>query len=302
MGLVIIAAFIVLLERASILMLTIALPLTLAWIMFCVGLQLTPADFLRVFKAPKWIGLGLFAQLLLLPLIVWGLVSAFSIPSVIAIGLYLIALSPGGNTSNAITGLLGGNVALSTTLTAISSLIIPFTFPLLLPVFVDGAALSISPVKSFLQLTMISILPMLLGMLVYFQSKHHLWLLSPIKIAQKTSLFALFLVVLITVLSNQQVLAKLISQAAFYVLLLCVVAMIAGVLLAKLFKADSIIAKTFAVEVGIQNAGTAIFVAIYQLQSPELAITPLLYGVLMNVPVVLLIVFAKKLKPISNMT
>lgn len=76
--------------------------------------------------------------------------------------------------------------------------------------------------------------------------------------------------------------------------LLCLLGMGLGVVCAKLLSGDAKLTKTFAIEVGIQNAGTAIFVAIVQLQQPELALTPLLYGVLMNLPAVILIVWNKQ--------
>lgn len=109
-------------------MLTIGLPLALAWMMFCVGLTLTLADFKRVGQYPSVAFAGLCAQLLGLPAIAFVLVYMLNLPEVVAIGLWILALAPGGASSNAISHLAGGDAALSITMTAISSLIIRLAY------------------------------------------------------------------------------------------------------------------------------------------------------------------------------
>ncbi len=277
-------------------MLTIALPLTLAWILFCVGLGLSPADFSRVLRNPKWVIIGLLSQFIILPATAWLMIQTFNIPTVIATGLILLALSPGGNTSNAITALARGDVALSTSLTAISSLLIPFSYPILFSLLTDSASLVLSPLQTSSQLLLITVLPLLVGMSVRQLSQSdrvstaHCLLNRFIKFAPKTNLIALAVIVFITVVSNQQVLPHLVSTASFYVLLLCLLAMSFGLMIAIFFNASRVLQRTLAIEVGIQNAGTAIFVAIVQLQQPALAVTPLLYGILMNIPALLIII------------
>ncbi|WP_394209938.1 bile acid:sodium symporter family protein [Enterovibrio calviensis] len=277
-------------------MLTIGLPIALAWMMFCVGLTLSLADFKRVLQFPGKISAGLAAQLIGLPLIAYGLIQLLNLPPVVAVGLWILALAPGGASSNAISHLAGGDSALSITMTAISSLIIPFSLPLLLPIVLplllpivlpDVAATL--PVKTaILQLVAVTLMPVVLGMLL----KRFIiatWFDKFTHAAGRTALWALFFTVAITLAANTKVFYQLFSVASLAVLLLCLLGMGLGALVAKGFGDDAKLTKTFSIEVGIQNAGTAIFVAVVQLQQPELALTPLLYGILMNIPVVLLI-------------
>lgn len=269
-------------------MLTIALPLALAWMMYCVGLTLTLADFKRVATYPKQILAGLSAQLIGLPILAYALIHFIALPEPIAVGLWILALAPGGASSNAITHLSGGDSALSLTLTAVSSLIIPLSLPLMLPLILTDAQLVIPIKMAILQLMAVSFVPVMIGMLM----KHYIkaeWFSSFIIFTGRSSLWALFFTVSITLAANTKVFNQLFSVASIAVTLLCVSGMILGVVVAKLLRGDKRLVKTFAIEVGIQNAGTAIFVAAVQLQRPELALTPLLYGVLMNIPAFILI-------------
>lgn len=274
-------------------MLTIGIPVTLAWVMFCVGLSLQMADFKRATQFPMQIIAGLAAQLIGLPIIAFILIQVLALPPAVAIGLWLLALAPGGASSNAITHLCGGDSALSITMTAFSSLLIPFTIPLLLPVIMTDVVINMPLKTAVLQLLVVTFLPVVLAMLLkhYFTSTRmqHFY-----QQAQGSSLWALGVMVLLTVTGNLAAMQQLFSIAALAVLLLCLSAMLLGLFVAKLIGGDKKLGKTFAVEVGIQNAGTAIFVAVVLLQQPELALTPLLYGVLMNIPAALLIWLTNK--------
>ena len=112
----------------------VILPLALALMMFSMGLSLSKRDFVRVFSYPKAIVIGVLLQLLLLPAIAWGIIlsaNAFApLAQVTAIGLLILAACPGGASSNIISHLSGGNGALSISMTAVVSLLIPFLLPL----------------------------------------------------------------------------------------------------------------------------------------------------------------------------
>lgn len=269
-------------------MLTVALPIALAWMMFCVGLTLSVADFKRVGQFPGRVLLGLSAQLLGLPLLAFVMIWLFALPESVAIGLWLLALAPGGASSNAITHMSGGDSALSITMTAISSLIIPFSLPLMLALVVPDAQL-IFPLKTaILQLAAVTLVPVLLGMAI----KHWVtgsWFDRFSQFAGRSALGALFLTVMVTVAANSGVFHQLFSFASVAAVSLCLAGMLLGASAAKLFRGDKALVKTMAIEVGVQNAGTAIFVAVVQLQRPELALTPLLYGLLMNLPAFVMI-------------
>ncbi|WP_281544260.1 bile acid:sodium symporter [Grimontia sp. SpTr1] len=274
-------------------MLTIGLPIALAWMMFCVGITLSLADFKRVAEYPGKIAAGLTAQLVGLPLIAYILIHVFALPEVVAVGLWILALAPGGASSNAISHLAGGDSALSITMTAVSSLIIPFSLPLMLPLVLSDVS-AVIPVKTaILQLVAVTLLPVTIGMLLNHLVKGEGVTRFSV-LAGKSALWALFFTVAVTLAANTAVFSQLFSVASVMVLLLCLLGMGLGVAVSKLFSGDRKLTRTFAIEVGIQNAGTAIFVAVVQLQQPELALTPLLYGVLMNIPAVILIVLNKR--------
>ncbi|MGF1724078.1 bile acid:sodium symporter family protein [Photobacterium nomapromontoriensis] len=276
-------------------MLTVALPVALAWMMFTVGLTLKVADFSRVGRYPVQVIAGLAAQLIGLPLLAYGLVHAFNLPDVVAIGLWILALSPGGASSNAITHLCGGNTALSVTMTAISSVIVPFSLPLLLPLVFPSAQLVLPLKTAILQLVAVTIFPIGIGMLVrHYGSGLRFQRFS--QWAGRSSLWALFFTVAVTLAANTNVFNQLFSVASLVAIVLCLggmglgAAVARGVLCSRGDNRDGQrLTRTLAIEVGVQNAGTAIFVAVVQLQQPELALTPLLYGVLMNIPVLLMI-------------
>ena len=109
----------------------LALPLILAFIMFSLGLGLRKADFERVLKYPAAFGLGLSNQVILLPLVAFALAYAFSLPPIFAVGLMILAFCPGGVTSNVLAKLAGGNAPLSISLTAVTSLLSIITVPIL---------------------------------------------------------------------------------------------------------------------------------------------------------------------------
>src|SRR5690554_3176957 len=108
------------------------LPVAIAVIMFGIGLGLTVADFKRVFIAPKAVLFGLFGQLFLMPLIGFGIAFAFNLDPIYQLGIVLIAACPGGTSSNIVTYMLNGRVALSVSITAFNSILIVLTIPFIL--------------------------------------------------------------------------------------------------------------------------------------------------------------------------
>ncbi len=272
---------------------TVVLPLALAWIMFCVGLTLSLKDFRRVLVAPAAVVTGLVLQMLGLPLLALCIIYFLELPSTIAIGLWLLSLSPGGATSNAISQMSGGDAALSISLTAFSSLLIPLTLPLMLPIIMADSAVSLPYEITVMKLCMVTILPVALGMVA--RSKASLaWSERWVLRLQRSSFAALLITVVVIVLANMQVVAQLWSIAAVASMTLCLSGMLLGYIVSRFWGEIDTMAATFAVEVGIQNAGTAIFVAAVLLQRPDLALTPLLYGILMNVPAFALIIFRQR--------
>lgn len=146
---------------------------------------------------------------------------------------------------------------------------------------------------AIMQLIAVTLVPVLFGMVLnhFIRGKRFD---AFTEFAGKSALWALFFTVAVTLAANTSVFNQLFSQASVAVLTLCLLGMGLGLAVSKLFRGDAKLSKTFAIEVGVQNAGTAIFVAVVQLKQPELALTPLLYGVLMNIPVVILIALNRR--------
>src|SRR5688500_12078451 len=116
---------------------SVALPVALALVMFGLGLSLTVGDFARVGRSPKAVLIALALQLLVLPALCFGLVLAFDLPPLLAVGMMLLAASPGGTTANLFSHLFRGDVALNITLTAVNSLIAVVTLPLITNLAID---------------------------------------------------------------------------------------------------------------------------------------------------------------------
>ena len=147
------------------------LPLALAFIMFALGLGLTGNDFLRVVKQPRDFFVGAFSQIIILPLIGFGLVIIWPVAPEIAIGVMIIAAAPGGVTSNLLTSFAKGDVALSISLTAIISLLCVFTIPFIVLTSVSilgGSSVTqdISLLSMSRDMFLIVTVPVIFGMLL----------------------------------------------------------------------------------------------------------------------------------------
>ena len=149
---------------------TILLPLALAIIMVGLGLELTPKDFARVSKHPKAVLIALFCQLVVLVSIAFVICKVLALPPLLAVGLMLLAASPGGSTANLFSYLFKGDIALNITLTAINSIIAAFTLPFIANFAIqhfinDGQQISLQFSK-IIQVFAIIIIPVCIGMLI----------------------------------------------------------------------------------------------------------------------------------------
>jgi len=273
------------------------LPMALFVIMLGVGMTLRADDFRRVLRAPGAVLTGLLAQLLLLPCLGLLLVSLLQLPPLLAVGLMVLTFAPGGATSNMLTLLSRGDTALSVSLTAITSLITPFSLPLLTLLALNHwqgeLVLPEFPVlESVLKLLLITLVPVLLGMLLSAHSPNFSRRVTrPVKLL---SLMFMILVVSGIVMANWTRLPALIAIVGPAALLLALLAMSSGYLLARLMRLQSEQQVTLSIEVGIQNAGTALLVTGGLLQSAEMSASALIYGVLMQVPALMLVLWRNR--------
>ncbi|KJZ15389.1 bile acid:sodium symporter [Marinomonas sp. S3726] len=268
------------------LLIQVVLPAALFIIMLGMGLSLKPLDFKLVIAKPKAALLGVLAQMLMLPILAYLIILSLNIEGPLAVGLMILALCPGGTTSNLYTYLAKGDVALSVTLTSVVSLIAPFSVPFILLIFMDlllgaGEQVNLPIVKTIIQLLVITVLPICLGMLI-FRFKPG-FAISAEKFVKIFSVAFLLLIVAGIVAKNINHMGSYFAQMGLATLLLNVVCMLLGFTLARLAKLNLAQQKSIAIEVGFQNGTLAIVIALTLLQNTEMAIAATCYSLLMFV-------------------
>ncbi|MEV4666360.1 bile acid:sodium symporter family protein [Microbacterium sp. LWO12-1.2] len=262
---------------------TIGLPVALGIIMLGLGLSLTLADFARVLKQPKAVIIALLCQLILLPAICFGLVLAFQLPPVLAVGMMMLAASPGGTTANLYSHLFRGDIALNISLTAVNSVIAVITLPLItnfaiayFQPFDDRLGLQWSKT---LEVFAIVLLPVALGMLIRrFRPGFADGMDKPVRIA---SVIILIVVIAGAVASNWSLLVANVAQLALITVLFCLISLTVGFLVPRALRVGRRQAIATSFEIGIHNATLAIVIAQSVLGSTELSLPAAVYGVLM---------------------
>ncbi|MEU6997306.1 bile acid:sodium symporter family protein [Nonomuraea sp. NPDC046570] len=259
------------------------LPIALAIIMFGLGLSLTVADFRRVVAYPKATLIALLCQILLLPAVCFGLVLLFGLPPALAVGMMLLAASPGGTTANLYSHLFGGDVALNVTLTAINSVLAVVTLPLVtnlsLSYFAaDSGTLGLQFDKT-LQVVAIVLVPVAIGMAVRAALPAFAERMStPVKIASAVILAVVIAGVLLQELDN---LGGYIRSAGLVTLVFSVLSLTVGYWVPRLAKIERSQAIASCMEIGIHNATLSIAVALTLLNNNQMAVPAATYGVLM---------------------
>jgi len=279
----------------------IILPLVLALIMFGMGLSLTKQDFLELGKEPKAVIVGLFGQLLLLPILAFGIATLFGLSQHLAIGIMILAACPGGTSSNIISHLARANLALSVSLTAVTTLVCVFTTPLIIQFAVNqfdtNPAESFSLLSTTLGLIFITLLPVLLG--IFLRHKYPTKAINSEPFFRRLATgFLIFMIIAITYKERANILESF-SQVLLPAISLNIVAIAIGLLLGlafKLIKRDFV---TLGIEVGVQNSAMAILIAVSFLDKPDYAIAAGVYSLAMYLGAGLLI-FGAKSFPTNN--
>jgi bile acid:Na+ symporter, BASS family len=263
---------------------TVLLPLALAIVMLGLGLSLTLADFARVGRQPKAVVIALALQLLALPLLCFGLVLAFDLPPVLAVGMLLLAASPGGTTANLFSHLFRGDVALNITLTAVNSLIAVITLPVITNLAVDyfdpadAGNLGLQFGKTA-QVFAVVLVPVAIGMLIRQRSSSFAERMDrPVRIL---SAVVLALVIVGTMVAEREDVGGYLRDIGLPALLFCALSLTIGLLVPRALGVVERQAIASAFEIGIHNSTLAIAVAISVLESVELAVPAAVYGVLM---------------------
>lgn len=260
------------------------LPVTLAIITLGMGLSITHRDFKNVFFRPRAVIVGICCQILLLPLIAFGVASITNIDPYFKVGLIIIAACPGGATSNLVTYLLNGNVALSISMTALNSLItlvsIPVNVSLALLVFLHtDAEIQLNVWDTILKVFLLTVVPAYIGVTIRHRKSEFAERLNrPLKVILPLILLVVYLGVLFIDEGSTIATRKDFFNLMPYALLLNALSMFLGWQVAYLTKLKRVDRYTIAIEVGLQNSALAIFVASTLLGNREMALVAVVYG------------------------
>ncbi|HSJ69098.1 MAG TPA: bile acid:sodium symporter family protein [Anditalea sp.] len=264
---------------------SVFLPLALAFIMLGMGLSLTLKDFKNILVYPKAMVLGLVNQLVLLPVFGFALVMLFELSGALAVGVMILAACPGGATSNLVSHLSRGDLALSISLTAVSSFITILTIPLIVNFailqFGEEGSVALPVLQTIMQIAGVTIIPVSIGMFL----KKRFPILSlkadrPVRIA---SAVFFTLIILAAIIKEREHLVEYLLLTGPVALLLNVLTLVAGYLLASILLLPRRQRLTIAIESGIQNGTLGIMIAVTLLQNSEMAIPIAIYSLLMFV-------------------
>ncbi len=263
----------------------IFLPASLAIIMFGMGLTLVTSDFGRLFTYPKEVFIGLFNQLIFLPLIGFLIILLFDLNSSMAIGIMILSLCPGGPTSNLITQVTRGNIGLSVTLTALASLITVFTIPIILSEAITyftgetDVIIELPVVQTMLQILVITIIPVSIGMVIRKKNEPFaLRMERPMRIASTVLFIIIFLLVMI---ANKDLIVQAMKEVGLATLLLNLSTMAFGYFTAKFFGIKGKSQISITIESGIQNGTLAFVIATTILNNVEMGLPTGAYSIWM---------------------
>lgn len=261
----------------------VLLPLALAVIMFGLGLGLATEDFRRVARYPRAVLAGLLLQTAVLPWVAFALALAFRLPPELAVGLMLLAASPGGATANIYSHIARGDVALNITLTAINSVLCLLTLPIVLNLSLEyflGAGQYVPPpVRKIVEVAVLIVLPVALGMTVRrFARGFATRMEKPVRLL---SVLVLALLVAAAVAQEWNMLLAYFAAVGLACLLFNLASMGAGYAAPLALRLPRRQAIAIAMEIGIHNGTLAIYVALNVLQSTAMSVPAAVYSLLM---------------------
>ena len=238
-------------------------PICLALIMLGLGLGLSLKDFTRILRTPKDFFVGFFSQLVILPIVALGVALILDLPTTIAIGLMIIAAAPGGVTSNVLTKFANGDVALSISLTAVTSLLSIISVPFIVINSANFFGVSITADISMtgiaMKMALVVTVPVIIGMIIRGLAEN--FISSKINIINKMTGWLFIIVFAAIWIEEKDNIFDYLAQAGLAVLILNIVMMIIAFFIAKKFVSGVAQQKCIALECGLQNGTLAVFVA-----------------------------------------
>lgn len=261
------------------------LPIALGVIMLGLGLSLTVADFKRVVLFPRAVVVGLTCQSLILPFVCLLLTHAFGLPPELAVGMMLLAASPGGATANLFSHLARGDVALNITLTAVNSVLSLVTLPLIVNLSMAhfmGESRSIPlPLEKIVQVFAIVLVPVGIGMAVRARAPGLAERVGrPVKLL---SVLFLAIIVIGAIAQQRGNIVTFTKQVGLAALAFNLASMTIGYVIPRLFRIDGRQAIAIGMEIGIHNGALAITIASSPLLlgNPVMAIPAAVYSIIM---------------------
>ena len=272
-------------------------PVCLAIIMFGLGLGLTTSDFTRLLKTPRDFFVGFLSQVILLPIIAFGLILIIPMPIEIAMGVMIIAAAPGGVTSNVLTKFANGDVALSVSLTAVVSLLAIFIVPLI--VFNSANFIGVEITKEIsmksiaVKMFFVVTVPVLFGMIV--RSLMTDFIISKTLIIQRLSII-LFLIVFISIwVEEWDRIVSFIARAGLVTGILNLVMIFVGYYVAKMFASGVPQRKCISLECGLQNGTLAVVVATQLFDEMVFMVPTAAYALIMFVTSIFFVLIVRKI-------
>ena len=249
--------------------------------MFGMGMTLVPGDFKLVFKSPRIVIVGLLAQYCIMSSLAWLLVRLFGLPPGLAIGVILVGTCPGGTSSNLMTYIARGDVALSVAMTACSTFIAPLATPFL-TLMLAGEKLDVDVWGMLFSILKIVILPVAAGMLFHrFSSKYYDKL---VKYVPLVSMGAIIIIIGAVVAANASRLLDVAGVAVAVVIAHNICGLILGYCIGRLFKFPVWQCRTLSLEVGLQNSGLSVSLAkLHFASTPEAMIPAAVFSVWHNI-------------------
>jgi BASS family bile acid:Na+ symporter len=251
--------------------------------MLGLGLSLTIADFQRVVKFPKVIFIGLFCQMIILPVVCFSIAKGFGLAPELAVGLMLLAASPGGSTANLFSHLANGDVALNISLTAFNSILSILMLPLIvnfsIDYFMESGQVVPLQFKKIIEVFAIVLVPVGIGMIVNAKNPSiSIKLEKPVKI-----LSALFLVLIIVsaIIKEKAHIVEYFQQIGIPALLFNVLSLGIGYFIPRMLNIGKKQAIAIGMEIGIHNGTMAIFIATTVLNNSVMSIPPAIYSLIM---------------------
>lgn len=248
-------------------------------IMFAMGLTLTKGDFARVVKSPKPIAVGVLLQFLVMPLAALLISRLLNLSTELTIGMVLVGATAGGTSSNVMTWLAGGHVALSVSMTMVSTLISVFATPLL-TLLLLGQSIDVPVMGMLMSIGQLVVIPIMLGVVIHHFLGTHIQRVEPA--LATLAMASIVLIIAIVVALNAGRLTTLGPIVALAVIAHNGIGLAAGYGLARLLRFDTRTARTIAFEVGLQNSGLAVTLA-NQFFSAGAALPGALFSVWHNV-------------------